>query len=385
MNSVELIDKKEQLRMEGESIISGAEKELRKLTDEETNRIDEIKNEIDKVDDELRKINENLNNNKTEKRTMENFSLIKAINSVANNKPLDERSVEMVNAGMAEMRKSGLSFNGQIQLPEEERADLQATVATAGMEAVATDKLNILEHLRANLVMAQAGANIMTGLVGNVSIPVYSGSTVTWEGEVDPAKDGAGTFSEVELAPKRLTAVIEVSKQFLLQDSVSAENMLRNDIVQAISNKLEATILGDEAGSNKVPAGMFNGASAADLSFEGTVAMEETLEEANVNGEYTYIVSPKVKAALRTASKGANQGFVMEAGEVNGIKTLCTSACKGIVLGNFSDYVIAQWGAIDLTVDPYTKAGDGKIRLVVNAYFDAKPRRSEAFVTGVVE
>ena len=153
MNSVELIDKKEQLRMEGEAIISGAEKELRKLTDEETNRIDEIKNEIDKVDDELRKINETFNN-KTEKRTMDKFSLIKAINSVANNKPLDERSVEMVNAGMAEMRKSGLSFNGQIQIPVEERADVQATVATAGMEAVATDKLNILEPLRANLVMA---------------------------------------------------------------------------------------------------------------------------------------------------------------------------------------------------------------------------------------
>ena len=384
MNSVELIDKKEQLRMEGEAIISGAEKELRKLTDEETNRIDEIKNEIDKVDTELRKINENLNNNKTEKRTMENFSLIKAINSVANNKPLDERSVQMVNAGVAEMRKSGLSFNGQIQLPVEERADVQATVATAGMEAVATDKLNILEPLRANLVMAQAGANIMTGLVGNVSIPVYSGSTVTWEGEVDPAKDGAGTFSEVELSPKRLTAVIEVSKQFLLQDSVSAENMLRNDIVKAISNKLEATILGDAAGSNKIPAGMFNGADAAMLSYAGTVAMEETLEDANVGGEYTYIVSPSIKASLRVAQKNAHS-FVMEDDEINGIKVLCTSASKGIVLGNFSEYVIAQWGAIDLTVDPYTKAGDGKIRLVVNAYFDAKPRRSEAFVTGVVE
>ena len=96
-------------------------------------------------------------------------------------------------------------------------------------------------------------------------------------------------------------------------------------------------------------------------------------------------LSPKAKAALRTASKGDNQGFVMENGEVNGIKTLCTSACKGVVLGNFNEYVIAQWGAIDLTVDPYTKASDGKIRLVINAYFDAKPRRSEAFVTGVVE
>lgn len=160
--------------------------------------------------------------------------------------------------------------------------------------------------------------------------------------------------------------------------------MLRNDIVKALSNKLEATILGDEAGSNKVPAGIFNGATAATLTYAGTVDMEEALEDANVGGEYTYIVSPKAKAALRTAKKGDN-GFVMESGEVNGIKVLCTSAAKGVVLGNFSDYVIAQWGAIDLTVDTLTQAVNGKVRLVINAYFDAKPRRSEAFVAGVVE
>ena len=37
-------------------------------------------------------------------------------------------------------------------------------------------------------------------------------------------------------------------------------------------------------------------------------------------------------------------------------------------------------GAIDLTIDPYTQAANGKVRLVVNAYFDAKPRRTEAFI-----
>lgn len=344
---------------------------------------DEPSKDEEKEDD--KRDNNTLNdNNLTNKRTMEKFSLLKAINSIANNKQLDERSAEVVNAGVAEMRKSGLSYNGQIQLPIEERADVQATVATAGLEAVATDKLNILEPLRANLVMAQAGATLMTGLVGNISIPMYDGTTVGWEGEIDPAKDGAGKFSEIELSPKRLTAIVEVSKQFLIQDSVNAEEMLRNDIVKAISNELEATILGDEAGTNKKPAGIFNGATAADLTYEGTVDMEEALEDANVYGEYTYIVSPKCKAALRKAKKGDN-GFVMEDGEVNGIKVLCTSAAKGAVLGNFSEYVIAQWGAIDLTVDPYTKAADGKVRLVINAYFDAKPRRSEAFVAGVVE
>lgn len=386
MNSLELIDHKEQLKIQAESILSGAEKESRKLTDDESANYNKLIEEIEKADEELRQINNTIqiDNNNKQIRKMEKFSLLKAINAVVNNKPLDERSAEMVNAGVSEMRKAALTYDGQIQLPVEERADVQATVATAGMEAVAEDRLNILEPLRANLVMAKAGATFMTGLVGNVAIPAYSGTSVGWEGEVAPAKDGAGTFSEIKLTPKRLTAVYDVSKQFLIQDSVSAEAMLRADIVKAISNELEATILGDAAGSATKPAGMFNGASAATLTYDGTVDMEEELEEANVNGELSYIVSPKAKAALRKAKKGEN-GFVMEDGEVNGIKVLCTSAAKGVVLGNFSEYVIAQWGAIDLTVDPYSQAANGKVRLVINAYFDAKPRRSEAFVAGVVE
>lgn len=386
MTSIELIDLKEQLQIRAEAILSGAEKESRKLTDDESASYNKLIEEIEQADKELRQINDTIkiDNNNKQIRKMEKFSLLKAINAVVNNKPLDERSAEMVNAGVSEMRKAALTYDGQIQLPVEERADVQATVATAGMEAVAEDRLNILEPLRANLVMAKAGATFMTGLVGNVAIPAYSGTSVGWEGEVAPAKDGAGTFSEIKLTPKRLTAVYDVSKQFLIQDSVSAEAMLRADIVKAISNELEATILGDAAGSATKPAGMFNGASAATLTYDGTVDMEEELEEANVNGELSYIVSPKAKAALRKAKKGEN-GFVMEDGEVNGIKVLCTSAAKGVVLGNFSEYVIAQWGAIDLTVDPYSQAANGKVRLVINAYFDAKPRRSEAFVAGVVE
>ena len=79
----------------------------------------------------------------------------------------------------------------------------------------------------------------MTGLVGNVSIPVYSGSNVAWAGEVAGATDGAGSFTEVNLEPKRITAYYDVSKQFLNQDSNSAEVLLRNDIVKALSEKLE--------------------------------------------------------------------------------------------------------------------------------------------------
>lgn len=157
MTSIELIDQKEQLQIKADAILSGAEKESRKLTDDEATAFNDILNQIEKADEELREMNNTINNiesNNKQIRKMEKFSLLKAIKAVTEKQPLDERSAAIVNEGIAEMRKTGLSFNGQIQLPVEERADVQATVATAGMEAVATDKLNILEPLRANLVMA---------------------------------------------------------------------------------------------------------------------------------------------------------------------------------------------------------------------------------------
>lgn len=380
MNSVELLDKKNQLKIKADSILSGAERESRKLNEEEQSQFEALKNEIKDVENEIRDLTSKLNKEIT-KRSMENFSLLKAINDVANNRQLDERSQEVVNNGIAEMRKAGLSYSGQIVLPIENR-NIQATVEGNGQEIVAQDKLNILAPLKANLVLSAAGANYMTGLVGNVSIPSYSGSNVGWAGEIEAAKDGSGTFSEVVLEPKRITAYIDVSKQFLIQDSVSAEALIRADIVNAISHKLEETILGNEAGNNKQPKGIFNGATALDeVSYEAMVDMVKTLEEANVSGDFKYIVSPSAKARLKTTKKDAGSGlFVMENGEIAGIPVLSTSACKGVLLGKFDDYVIGQWGSIDLTIDPYSQATNGNVRLVVNAYFDAKPRRAEAFV-----
>lgn len=391
MDTLTLIDQKEQLRKKAETLIADAEKELRKLNEGEESELISIKKEIADLDSQIRQIEEETKRNyKPQTKTMEKFSLLKAINDVANNRQLDERAQEVVSTGVAEMRKAGQSYSGQIVLPIEERADIQATVATAGQENVAEDKLGILEPLRANLVLVQAGASYMTGLIGNVSIPVYSGSNVTWAGEVTEATEGAGTFSEVNLEPKRLTAYIDVSKQFLIQDSNSAEEMLKRDIVAAISNKLEATILGEGAGSATEPKGLLNGVTAdtAAITYKDIVAMEAELEEANVRGDIKYIVSPSAKADLKTTDKGTDTGkYLMEGNEVNGYPVLCTSAVagKGVVMGNFSDYVIGQWGGIDLTVDPYTQAAKGKVRLVINAYFDAKPRRGEAFVTKVLK
>lgn len=382
-NTLELTDKKNQLEIRANAIINHAEQESRKLKDDELVEFNQIKDEIRSTESEIREITNKLNKQETRKNTMEKFSLIKAINDIANNRNLDERSQMVVNQGVAEMRKAGQSYSGQIVLPVEERSDIQATVANHGQEVVAEDKLNILGPLRDALVMTKAGAVYMTGLVGNVSIPTYNGANVGWQGEIDPATDGAGAFGEVLLSPKRLTAYLDVSKQFLIQDSASAEALLKSDIIKALTNKLEATILGAGTGSANEPEGIFS-ITADDFTkdYDGIVEMEQALEEANVTGNYTYIINPLSKAILRKAKTDAGSGqFVYSDGEINGIPALVTNACAGIVVGDFSNYIIAQWGGIDLTVDPYTQARNGKIRLVINAYFDAKPTRANAFIS----
>ena len=96
-------------------------------------------------------------------------------------------------------------------------------------------------------------------------------------------------------------------------------------------------------------------------------------------------MSNKAKAALRNMAKSAKSTeLVMEAGAIDGTEVLNTSNVEeqNVVYGDFSNLAIGQWGSIDLLVDPYTKAGDGQIRLVVNAFFDAKVLRNGAFAYG---
>ena len=146
--------------------------------------------------------------------------------------------------------------------------------------------------------------------------------------------------------------------------------------------------MGATAGSATQPAGIFATIKpTAVADFAALVDKESDVEDANVIGECKYILSNKAKAALRSMSKGSKSTqLVYENGSVDGTVALNTSnvAGKNYVYGDFSNLAIGSWGGVDLTVDPYTKAADGMIRIVVNMYVDAQVLRAAAFATGTV-
>lgn len=389
-------DVKNENENDEEEVKEDVKEEKEEVKDNDDNKEDDVKEEEkeekedeeskeDDKQDEKEEINKEQKNKNNINIMKKNFSLLRAISDIAKGKSLDPIANAVVLEGQNELRNAGMGFEGQIQLPIENRAAV--TVNVEGEDVVATDIFDILEPLRAKNVLVQAGASVYSGLVGNVKIPVMGASNVTWEGETSPAQDGAGTFTHVELSPKRLTAYIDISKQFLIQtDNIQAEAKIRQDLINAITSKLEATILGDEAGTTTKPAGIFyNVTPTAITSFANITDLEADVEGANVFGECKYIMDPKSKAVLRNMARSAdNTRLVMEGGEVDGTQALITSNMgdNTLVYGDFSNIVIGQWGAIDLTVDPYTQATNGCVRLVVNAFFDAKVARSEALAFG---
>lgn len=379
-------DPKEEMTEDKEDMKEDKEEQM---SDDKEDKMSEDKEEKECGEKDKEERNTKTQNKKST--TMEKrFSLLKAIREVANNQQLDAASQAVVDAGAEEMRKAGQSFGGQIQIPTELReGPVHYTAAGDGDHVIVTDYLNILEPLKAKNVLVNAGANYLTGLVGNVQIPSMSAENVFWEGEVTDAKDGAGTFEHINMAPRRISAYIDISKQFLAQDSLGAEALIRKQLVEAINDKLEATILSDAAVNGNVPAGIFNGVVPTEITDYASVCnFESELDQNNFVGEFKYVINPKAKAYLRSSIKGTNAtGMILENDAIDGTPAEVTTHMKEdtIAYGDWNNLYIGQWGGIDLLIDNYTQATKGCVRLVINAFFDYKVVRDGAIVLGKIK
>ena len=380
MNVLELKEKSLELRKQLAELIAKGEAEQRELNEEETNTMAELRKSIDEINaqiEEIEKENRTIQKNTiiTENKEIRTMSLLKMINAVVEGRNFTEDEAKAIAEARAEFAKSGISPKGQIVY-----RSIAATVDGSGKENVPEDKWNLEVAVRNNLVATRMGADFVSGLVGDCSIPQYAGSNVTWKGETATAADGQGAFSEVTLTPKRLTATLDVSKQFLLQDSNDAEALLIRDLGAAIAEKLDETIFGAGSGDTNTPAGLFNGVTGETaltaITYDDVLALEEAVELAN-GSNYMFVVNPKVKFALKGTQMANGLQMVFDGDEIDGYKTISSNSVvtNGIICMDPHELVIGNWGsAFEITVDPYTKAADGQVRLVVNAYYDAKLR-----------
>ena len=357
------------------------EKSDEEVVDEDKDKDNDVEGE-DKEDKETRStlIYKHININTMKE---QRFSLLKAIRKVAENRNFDPLTAKVVADGQKEMRQAGLNTVGQIYIPFEQRAAVSVTAE--GSDIVGTNLMAIEPALRAKNVLVQSGAKFMTGLSGNVQIPRLSPSNVGWQNEVGQAVDGAPTFDNVTLTPHRLTCFVDLSKQLLVQDSLSVEEAIRQDIIAAITSKLEATILSADARTVSNPGGLMAGKTpTAVATFADICKLEAAVESAGVLNPVSYVVSPSVRANFRDMTKGKGMQLAYVDNSLDGATVLSTGNMKDkhFIVADWTNLALAQFGSLDITVDSYSQAVNGCVRLVINSYWDCQAIRPEAFQFG---
>lgn len=409
MTTVELRKERQGIKDNLENFKNTLKTEGRMPTPEEEEEVNRSLKQISEIDVEIRSIEEKLQNIdslftvkeveaekrnnevKTNKEKMD-ISLIKEIRSYVNTNTFSPEMIEMSKRGAEANQIAGQGCQGQISIPVEVRSGY--TVSDAGSSVVANDITNLLEPLRAKNVLMQAGAKFITGLRNNVIFPSLGKQNVGWNTENGSAINGASGITSQQMVPHRLTAYIDISKQFLMQESADCERVIREDLVRAINSKLEATILGVEAddpanftfwtsGATVLPVSGFNGICTVESTFEGG-----DFDTANAK----YLINPAAKGILRQMAKQSKSTqLVYEDGEIDSTPALVTSNVGNgttdgnLIYGDFGNLVIGQWGSVDLSIDTVTKAITNEVRIVINTYFGVARLRPNAFVLGKVQ
>jgi len=405
------------------------EREARSMSEKETNRLSEIEARLSAIANEVEKLEK-----------LQNLAAQAAGNSVSRSEEKEKskmkeqysfkRAMEMAISGRRdgvegefnaiaaeEYQRSGVSVSAHsIKIPSEVfKRDMTATggspAGTEGGYNIQTSVGSIIDVLLPRTVLRGLGVQQLSNLVGNLDLPTASTlPSAGWNTENGSATEKSPAFSKVTFSPKRLAAYIQVSNQLMLQSSNSIDAYVRNWLLQAMAQSMEAAAI--KGGGSNEPTGIIananvnvvyaGGATSNATNANGAapvwadvVNLMKAVENANGEG-VAYLTNPLVKAKLQTTprqSSGVEGNFIWPAGgsELNGYPVATStlvpsnlskgnsSTLSAAIFGDFSKMALASWGGMELTVDPYSGATAGLTNVVLNAYMDCNLLQPAAF------
>lgn len=293
------------------------------------------------------------------------------------------------------------------------RSQYQVGTPASGGNLVATNLLaaNFIDYLRAKARVMQLGATMLTGLVGNVSLPRQSGTgQVFWVAEGANVGEAEATFDLVSFSPKTVGAYSVITRQMMLQSTPDIEMLARNDLYQTMVLGIDNAAIQGQGASGQ-PLGILNmggigqvvgGANGSQISIDDLIDLETAVANANADeGSLAYLSNSKVVGYLKKLKSTTGQYLWTNnpmgqrsgtPGEINGYSfarsnqvpsnlTKGTSTdCSAVIYGNWSDLVIAEWGVMEILPNPYgTGFAAGSIQLRALQSVDINARHVASF------
>ena len=264
-----------------------------------------------------------------------------------------------------------------------------------------------VDVLRNKLVLNNLGVMFMSGLTGDIDMPRKAvSSTIGTALEIGSASETNPTTAKTTLSPKRQTAYVEVSKQALIQSAISLENMIRDDLLSGVAVQIENQAINGTGTAPQMTGIRYTsgigtaaamGTAGGTVTWAAVVGLESACANSNAEPDRLagYLTNTKQRGNLKQVQKGTNLPFIWDGGPqpVNGYrcavsnnvpsnltKGSSTTVCSAAIFSaDWSMGVIGLFGAPDVTVDPYTKADTGQVKITLNQFADFGIRMPAAF------
>ena len=348
------------------------------------------------------------------------FSISKAISDIVNTGKLEGLEAEIAQEGRSEMSNLGKSVRGNLTIPSfimEGRANEPygdssspaggATLQGQGSHLIGTEINPLVEGLRPNPVIEQMGATRIQA-TGDVVLPVLPTEAATETGEGATVNNIDGDFTSVTLSPKRFAMRMDLSRQLLLQSAANLDSVIQADMANAIANALDKDII-DTIYADLISASKFSVGSTVDnaivaaTDYQDLTSHEGGFLAQNPSGaNLAMLMDPTMAAALKGVSQSAGGQIANVGNEVLGYPvftstnvanqvvvgqtyfTICTAiadandtiSTRPIFFLDPADIFFATFGNLDVTIDGFTEAHKGVVRLIADYYAAGKIRRT---------
>lgn len=286
-------------------------------------------------------------------------------------------------------------------------------IGGAGNNIIATMLLagQFIDALVATLVLReQLGAEVLTGLVGNISIPKGGSITGGWiSSEGGNAAKKNPTFGQITATPHTYGAYVDITRKLLLQSSVNVQAKVLEWLMYACANGLETAAF-QGSGTAGQPTGLctaLTGKAWSDApTFDKIVDLIAATKIANsYKPSMKFVGNSGVWAKLaktrdyEVLTDGAETS--KNVGAIGGSVRLLDTATNKVIgrdfveanlmpntkllFGDFTQLTVCLWSGTDIIVDPYANDTNGGLRLVALQDSDILIKRPESFglATGV--
>lgn len=273
------------------------------------------------------------------------------------------------------------------------KRDLTAGTGNAGGFLVETQNQSFIELLRNRSVAYRMGARRLSGLVGNVTVPRQTAAaTAVWlANEASTITESQQTFGQLALSPKSVGAYTEISRQLLLQSSPDAESLVSMDLAAVAGLAIDAGVISGSGASGQ-PTGIVNTVgidtgTAATIAYSHVLGMQTAVANANVMPVAGgYVTTPTVAALLMQRQRFTSTDTPLWTGnlwdgQMSGFQAMSSlqMASATMLFGDWSQVVVAEWGVLQVEVNPYANFQAGIIGVRAIVTVDVGLRYAGAF------